>query len=73
VLICLRGAWRDMRADPLAASDRDVPRDHGPGPGSSSPRGAYLTGVLMTLLNPMTLAFWFTVVPATAGASPGRR
>lgn len=28
---------------------------------------AYLTGVLMTLLNPMTLGFWFLAVPAALG------
>jgi threonine/homoserine/homoserine lactone efflux protein len=32
---------------------------------------SYVTGLLMTLLNPMTLAFWFTVVPgATVVAGP---
>jgi threonine/homoserine/homoserine lactone efflux protein len=32
-----------------------------------------VTGVLMTLLNPMTLAFWFVAVPALAGpVMPGR-
>src|SRR5262245_6990442 len=30
--------------------------------------GGYLTGVLMTASNPMTLAFWFTVLPALAGS-----
>ena len=30
---------------------------------------SYLTGLLMTLLNPMTLAFWFTVVPATTAVA----
>ena len=29
---------------------------------------AYATGLLMTLLNPMTLAFWFIAVPALAGS-----
>lgn len=28
---------------------------------------AYLTGILMTLLNPMTLLFWFLAVPAALG------
>jgi L-lysine exporter family protein LysE/ArgO len=28
---------------------------------------AYLTGLLMTLFNPMTLAFWFVAVPRTVG------
>jgi threonine/homoserine/homoserine lactone efflux protein len=27
-----------------------------------------LTGLLMTLLNPMTLAFWFVAVPGTVGS-----
>jgi threonine/homoserine/homoserine lactone efflux protein len=30
-------------------------------------RGAYVTGVLMTLLNPLTLAFWFVAVPGALG------
>lgn len=34
---------------------------------SPSLRGGYVTGLLMTLLNPMTLAFWFLIVPATVG------
>ncbi len=32
-----------------------------------SPANHFLTGLLMTLLNPMTLAFWFLSVPAAAG------
>jgi L-lysine exporter family protein LysE/ArgO len=31
---------------------------------------SYATGVLMTLLNPMTLAFWFFAVPAAGAKSP---
>jgi len=30
-------------------------------------RNAYLTGVLLTLVNPLTLAFWFVAVPGTLG------
>src|SRR5262249_40002132 len=30
-------------------------------------RGGYITGVLMTLLNPMTLVFWFVAVPNVMG------
>jgi threonine/homoserine/homoserine lactone efflux protein len=30
--------------------------------------GGYLTGLFMTASNPMTLAFWFTVLPALAGS-----
>lgn len=33
---------------------------------SRSARSAYLTGVLMTLFNPMNVVFWFTVVPGQA-------
>jgi len=32
-------------------------------------RKGYLTGVLMTLFNPMTLLFWFVVVPGASGAT----
>ena len=37
---------------------------------SNSPVGShtnYITGLLMTSLNPMTLLFWFIAVPATMG------
>jgi threonine/homoserine/homoserine lactone efflux protein len=34
---------------------------------AASLHGSYLTGVLMTATNPMTIAFWFTVLPALAG------
>lgn len=32
-------------------------------------RGSYITGVAMTFINPMTIAFWFAVVPGLAGAT----
>ena len=54
--MCLRGAIRDFHADPLAAA-----------PATASRRAAYVTGLLMTFLNPMTIAFWFVVVPAIVG------
>ena len=54
--LSLRGAVRDWRADPLASTPAVVSRG-----------GSYITGVLMTLFNPMTLAFWFLAVPATLG------
>ena len=41
-----------MRGDPLTGQ-----------PPISVTRAGYLTGLLMTLLNPMTLAFWFIAVP----------
>ena len=55
--LSLRGAVRDWRADYLQAAAL-APSARG---GYLS--GAYVTGVLMTLLNPMTLAFWFLAVP----------
>ena len=58
--LCFRGAGRDLRTDPLTAAAVPV-RSH---------RAGYLTGLLMTLLNPMTLAFWFLVVPGMAGSIP---
>lgn len=33
----------------------------------ASAHNAYLTGLFMTLFNPMTLAFWFVAVPAAVG------
>ncbi len=55
---CVRAAMRGWRSDPLESDTR-------------SPRratGAYFTGLLMTLLNPMTLFFWFVAVPGTVGS-----
>ena len=55
--LCWRGAAQAWRTDPLA----DLPP-------VGSRRTAYLTGLLMTLLNPMTIGFWFLVVPGSVGA-----
>ena len=55
--LSLRSAASAIKADPL----REPPRAGGV-------HGAYLTGLLMTLLNPMTLAFWFVAVPGTVGS-----
>lgn len=52
----LVAAAKHLRADPLLASAA--------GP---TPRRSYATGLLMTLLNPFTLVFWFVAVPS-AGA-----
>jgi len=41
-------------------------------PPPSSLAGHYGTGLLMTLTNPMTLAFWFVGVPGTVGSAAGR-
>ena len=71
-LLCLRGEREAWRADPVGApaeagappAAQHVPRDYSAG-------RAYATGLLMTLLNPMTLAFWFVAVPALAGPVAG--
>jgi L-lysine exporter family protein LysE/ArgO len=54
--VAARRAWR---TDPLSDSTNST----------SSRSGAYATGLLMTLLNPMTLAFWFVALPGSVGAS----
>jgi len=51
--------------------------DEGPegtpgGPPASRARH-YVTGLLLTSLNPMTLAFWFVAVPGTVAAGPAAR
>jgi L-lysine exporter family protein LysE/ArgO len=55
----LLAARRTLAAHPL----EDSPQVE------ASAGGAYLTGLLMTLLNPMTLGFWFVAVPAAVGVS----
>ena len=62
-VMSLRGERDAWRTDPLT-----------PGTGEASKTDAarsYITGLLMTLLNPMTLAFWFVAVPILA--TPGGR
>src|SRR5690348_2386310 len=60
---CLWAVVQHLRKDPLTReSEEKLPL-------TGSPAWAYGTGLLMTLLNPMTLLFWFTVVPATAGST----
>jgi L-lysine exporter family protein LysE/ArgO len=65
-VMCLRGEREAWRADPVTT---------GLGPATNAGEGpgrAYTTGVFMTLLNPMTLAFWFVAVPALAGPLAAR-
>lgn len=50
----LRAAWRSMKTD--AGQQLDAAP-------AQAVHTSYVTGVLMTALNPMTLAFWFLVVP----------
>ena len=59
---CLQGEREAWRADPIGTGGvaAEVPRE--------SARASYLTGLAMTLFNPMTLGFWFVAVPALAGA-----
>jgi threonine/homoserine/homoserine lactone efflux protein len=60
--MCLRGEREAWRADAVlapGASTRPVERRHA---------ADYVTGLLMTLLNPMTIAFWFVAVPALVGS-----
>jgi threonine/homoserine/homoserine lactone efflux protein len=59
-----RAARRAMTADPLAVAAQGTTQPAYAGRGA---RGAYVTGVLMTLLNPLTLAFWFVAVPGALG------
>jgi L-lysine exporter family protein LysE/ArgO len=56
-VLCLRGEREAWRADPIAG-----------GAPVGTRRGAYLTGLVMTLLNPMTLGFWFVAVPGLVGS-----
>ncbi|QOV87528.1 LysE family transporter [Humisphaera borealis] len=57
-LIAARKAWT---TDPIDASLSDTAAASRSG---HTALRSYVTGLLMTLLNPMTLAFWFVVVPA---------
>jgi L-lysine exporter family protein LysE/ArgO len=56
-VMSIRSAGRTMRDDVLIGQ-----------PQIGSIHGAYLTGLLMTLLNPLTLAFWFVAVPGAVGS-----
>ena len=65
-VMSLRAAWQSRTSDPQAILSAVPP---------PSLHGGYVTGLLMTLLNPITLAFWFLVVPATTmklGLDPSR-
>ena len=80
-LLCLRSEREAWRSDPIAAGGADGgagavgaatgASDTRQGNGRSRGAGlgaAYLTGLAMTLFNPMTLAFWFVAVPALVGS-----
>jgi len=58
-VLCLRGEREAFRSDPTAAPpDRSL----------AATGSSYVTGLAMTLFNPMTLAFWFVAVPALVGS-----
>jgi L-lysine exporter family protein LysE/ArgO len=59
-ILCLRAAAKVSDAQP-------IPDEADTGKKAPAHRN-YLTGVLLTSLNPMTLIFWFTAVPGVAGA-----
>jgi threonine/homoserine/homoserine lactone efflux protein len=65
-VMCLRGEREAWRSDPIGATGAS---DTGATAAGATPGRAYATGLLMTLLNPMTLAFWFVAVPAMAGSA----
>ena len=52
-----------------AVNKPDVDVEHSP---KGSLYGGYVTGLLMTFFNPMTLLFWFTAVPSAAGSAQER-
>ena len=66
-ILCLRGAFGptpDANMEPMPEPTRNAGNATGPG---VSMRSSYLTGLLMTSLNPMTLLFWFLAVPGVVG------
>ena len=64
-VMCLVAALKAYRTDPLAGAAQAAAASRDPVGGAW--RG-YVTGVLMTALNPMTLAFWFVAVPGLVGS-----
>jgi L-lysine exporter family protein LysE/ArgO len=64
-LMCFRSEREAWHADPVTTGGAPATQPHvrrGAG-------GDYVVGLLMTLLNPMTLAFWFVAVPAIVGTA----
>lgn len=51
-MMSLKSAATHLRSDPLGSQTRQIRM-----------RQSYVTGLLMTLLNPMTLIFWFVALP----------
>jgi L-lysine exporter family protein LysE/ArgO len=65
-VMCLRGERWAWRGDPFSGQLKAAV-GHAP-LAARSYLTDYITGLLMTLLNPMTLAFWFVAVPALVGS-----
>lgn len=73
---CLRGEREAFHRDVLKAapSGRTAPVPNGAtrqAGGAAAALGAYVTGLLMTLFNPMTLGFWFVAVPGAGLGANG--
>jgi threonine/homoserine/homoserine lactone efflux protein len=82
----LRSAKGHAEIDPLEINPGEIPVAWASSPGLSYESrqgtgwkpvplglgGSFKTGVLMTLLNPITLIFWFVEVPAQGTATQGR-
>jgi L-lysine exporter family protein LysE/ArgO len=69
-VMALRSAWRSVG---FASADRLRETPENNRFAEADPTGPpasrhYLSGVLMTSVNPMTLAFWFLATPAIAGS-----
>ncbi len=69
---CLRAAWAGTLPDDAGALNTGAGNAE-PLRSVRSPRNGYLTGLLMTVVNPLTLAFWFTALPSVAGPIDPRR
>src|SRR4051794_32097851 len=70
-VMSFRAARRDMAADRIREADAESESSASSTVPTRSAGSAYLTGVLMTLFNPMNVIFWFTVVPGQVTAGSG--
>jgi threonine/homoserine/homoserine lactone efflux protein len=70
-VMSFRAARRDLAADRIREADAESESSDSSTVPSRSAGSAYLTGVLMTLFNPMNVIFWFTVVPGQVTAGSG--
>jgi threonine/homoserine/homoserine lactone efflux protein len=68
LMLTYLGTMSWISAIKVFTSDGSSENSASPAP---SLRGGYITGLLMTLLNPITLLFWFAAVPSVLSVSPG--